>query len=64
MKNEFTLRHLAAELPARVNAARHSGIDCVRLTLAEAQAIRALLPVELEDLDAKVKAQRKLERSR
>lgn len=64
MKNEFTLRHLAAELPGRVNAARHSGIDCVRFTLAEAQAIRAPLPAELEDLDAKVKAQRKLERSR
>lgn len=64
MKNEFTLQRLAAELPARANAARHSSLDCVRLTLAEAQALRALLPVKLEDLDAKVKAQRKAERAR
>lgn len=64
MKNEFTLRHLAADLPGRVNAARHSGIDCIRLTLAEAQAVRSMLPAELEDLDAKVKAQRKQGRAR
>lgn len=64
MKNEFTLRHLAAELPARVNAARHAQLDCVRLTLAEAQAVRALLPLELEDLDAKVQAQRRAARAR
>ena len=59
MKHEHTLQQLATELPDRVNAARHARLDCVRLTLAEAQAVRALLPVELEDLDAKVKAQRK-----
>lgn len=41
MKNEYTLKRLASELPARVNAARHAGIDCVRLTLTEAQALRA-----------------------
>lgn len=64
MKNEYTLKRLASELPARVNAARHAGIDCVRLTLTEAQALRALLPVELVDLDAKVKAERKLARTR
>lgn len=63
MKNEFTLQRLAADLPGRVNAARHNGIDCVRLTLAEAQALRALLPAKLEDLDAKVKAQRKAART-
>ena len=64
MKNEFTLQRLAADLPGRVNAARHNGIDCVRLTLAEAQALRGLLPVQLEDLDAKAKAQRKASRAR
>lgn len=64
MRNEFTLKQLASDLPRRLSAAKHSGIDCVRLTLAEAQALRALLPVELEDLDAKVKAQRKADRAR
>lgn len=64
MKNEHTLRNLASELPARVNAARLSNLDCVRLTLVEAQALRSLLPAQLEDLDAKVKAQRRAARAR
>lgn len=52
MRNEFTLKRLAADLPGRVNAARHNGLDCVRLTLAEAQAIREMIPRELAALEA------------
>lgn len=50
--NEYVLRTLASQLPNRIGAARHNGLDCVRLTLAEAQAIRALAVRELETIDA------------
>lgn len=50
--NEFVLRGLAEQLPARVNAARHNGLDCVRFTLAEAQALRGPLARELEGIEA------------
>lgn len=49
--NEFLLRTLAEQLPHRINAARHNGLDCIRLTLAEAQAIRGILPRSLDDLE-------------
>lgn len=49
--NEHILRVLAAQLPARIGAARHNNLDCVRLTLVEAQAIRGLIPRELADID-------------
>jgi hypothetical protein len=39
--------------------ARHNGLDCVRLTLAEAQAIRGLIPRELAELDAAAVGARK-----
>lgn len=51
MRNEYTLKQLAADLPGRLNAARHNGLDCIRLTLAEAQAIRGILPRSLDDLE-------------
>lgn len=57
--NEYTLRTLAAQLPTRIGAARHSGLDCVRFTLAEAQAVRALLPRELESLEERIQRERR-----
>lgn len=57
--NEHLLRTLSEQLPTRLNAARHNGLDCVRLTLAEAQAVRALLPRELETLEERVQRQRR-----
>lgn len=57
--NEFVLRTLAEQLPSRINAARHNGLDCIRLTLTEAQAVRAALPRELDLLDAAVVGARK-----
>ena len=57
--NENILRTLAGQLPARIGAARHNGLDCVRLTLAEAQAIRGLLPRELAEIDAAAVGARK-----
>lgn len=62
MKNEFVLRGLAEQLPNRIKAARHNGLDCVRLTLAEAQAVRGALPSELEQLEAAAIGARKGER--
>ncbi|MDN5687089.1 MAG: hypothetical protein L0G94_10520 [Brachybacterium sp.] len=59
ISNEFVLRALAEQLPARINAARHNGLDCVRLTLAEAQSIRGVIPRELADLDAAIVGARK-----
>ena len=58
--NEHILRTLASQLPARVGAARHNGLDCVRLTLAEAHAIRALLPRELESLEEQIQRKRRI----
>lgn len=52
--NEFVLRSLADQLPNRIRAARSNGLDCVRLTLAEAQAIRGALPGQLNALDARI----------
>lgn len=57
--NEHILRALAGQLPARIGAARHNGLDCIRLTLVEAQAIRSLIPRELADIDAAVVGARK-----
>ena len=57
--NEHILRALASQLPTRIGAARHNGLDCVRLTLAEAQAIRGILPRELAALDAAAVGARK-----
>lgn len=57
--NEFLLRTLAAQLPSRINAARHNGLDCVRLTVAEAQAVRGALPRELAVLEAAAVGARK-----
>ena len=42
--NEHVLRALAAQLPTRIRAARHNGLDCVRLSIPEALAVQALLP--------------------
>lgn len=58
--NENILRALAAQLPTRIGAARHNGLDCVRLTLAEAQAVRALLPRELESLEEQIQRKRRI----
>lgn len=52
--NEYVLTALAEQLPNRIRAARSNGLDCVRLTLAEAQAVRSALPRELELLDAAI----------
>lgn len=57
--NELILRALAAQLPTRIGAARHNGLDCVRLTLAEAHAVRALLPRELESLEEQIQRKRR-----
>lgn len=57
--NEHILRALAAQLPTRLNAARSNGLDCVRLTLAEAHAVRALLPRELESLEEQIQRKRR-----
>ena len=57
--NENILRALAAQLPTRLNAARSNGLDCVRLTLAEAHAVRALLPRELESLEEQIQRKRR-----
>ena len=57
--NENILRALAAQLPTRIGAARHSGLDCVRLSLPEALAIRALLPRELESLEERIQRERR-----
>ena len=57
--NENILRALAAQLPTRIGAARHNGLDCVRLTLAEAHAVRALLPRELESLEEQIQRKRR-----
>lgn len=57
--NENILRALAAQLPTRLNAARSNGLDCVRLTLAEAHAVRALLPRELESLEEQAQQKRR-----
>ena len=57
--NEHVLRTLAAQLPTRLNAARSNGLDCVRLTLAEAHAVRALLPRELESLEEQIQRKRR-----
>lgn len=49
--NGYVLAGLASALPAKINAARMANTDCVRLTVAEAQAVRALLgaPVEVKE---------------
>lgn len=57
--NEHVLRALASQLPTRIGAARHNGLDCVRLTIAEAHAIRALLPRELESLEERIQRERR-----
>lgn len=57
--NEYVLTALAEQLPTRLNAARSNGLDCVRLTIAEAHAIRALLPRELESLEERVQRERR-----
>lgn len=57
--NEYVLTTLAEQLPTRLNAARHNSLDCIRLTIAEAQAVRALLPRELESLEERVQRQRR-----
>ena len=57
--NENILRALAEQLPTRLNAARSNGLDCVRLTLAEAHAVRALLPRELESLEEQIQRKRR-----
>lgn len=57
--NEFVLQSLAEQLPSRINAARHNDLDCIRLTLAEAQAVRATLPRELDLLEAAAVGARK-----
>lgn len=57
--NEYILRTLATQLPTRISAARHNGLDCVRLTLAEAHAIQALLPRELESLEERIQRERR-----
>ena len=57
--NENILRALAAQLPTRLNAARSNGLDCVRLTLAEAHAVRALLPRVLESLEEQAQQKRR-----
>ena len=57
--NENILRALTAQLPTRIGAARHNGLDCVRLTLAEAHAVRALLPRVLESLEEQAQQKRR-----
>ena len=59
MNRAHVLTTLAEQLPTRLNAARSNGLDCVRLTIAEAQAIRALLPSELESLDERIQQERR-----
>ena len=59
IQNEHVLRTLASQLPTRISAARHNGLDCVRLSIPEALAIRALLPRELESLEQRVKRKRR-----
>lgn len=57
--NEHVLRALASQLPTRIGAARHNGLDCVRLSIPEALAIRALLPRELETLEERIQRERR-----
>lgn len=42
--NRRVLERLDAQLPAKIKAARTAGLDCVRVTVEEAQVIRAVLP--------------------
>lgn len=56
---EYVLRGLVEQLPIRLNAARSNGLDCVRLTIAEAQAVRAVLPRELESLEERIQRERR-----
>lgn len=60
--NERVIRALAAQMSTRIGAARHGGLDCVRLTLAEAQVVRAILPGIVAALDAAAVDARKGER--
>ena len=59
MNSSHVLTTLAEQLPTRLNAARSNGLDCVRLTLAEAHAVRALLPRVLESLEEKAQQKRR-----
>ena len=59
MNSSHVLTTLAEQLPTRLNAARSNGLDCVRLTLAEAHAVRALLPRVLESLEAQAQQRRR-----
>lgn len=59
MTHEHVLTSLAEQLPNRLNAARHNGLDCVRLSIPEALAIRAVLPRELESLEERIQRQRR-----
>ena len=59
MNRAHVLTTLAEQLPTRLNAARSNGLDCVRLTLAEAHAVRALLPRALESLEEQAQQKRR-----
>ena len=59
MNRSHVLTTLAEQLPTRLNAARSNGLDCVRLTLAEAHAVRALRPRVLEALEAQAQQRRR-----
>lgn len=59
MNHSNVLTTLAEQLPTRLNAARSNGLDCVRLTLAEAHAVRALLPRVLESLEEQAQQKRR-----
>lgn len=54
-----TLRELAPALPHRIRAAQATGLDSVRLSVEEAQAIVAILPAVLaDDADVQTRARR------
>lgn len=57
--NIHILTSLAEQLPNRMKAARHNGLDCVRLSIPEALAVQALLPRELESLEQRIQRKRR-----